>query len=147
MIHIQKMALVPYTVNEMFTLVNEISHYPKFLPWCKSATKHPQNEDESEVIATIIMGGAGLEKSFTTTNVITPNEKIEMRLLKGPFNHLQGHWNFIPLGTDGCKVSLNLEFQISNPLLRISLEPVFTKIANSLVDAFVKRANELYGKS
>jgi len=141
---IHKTALVPYTTEKMFALVNKITDYPKFLPWCQSVTIHSQNK--SEIVATIQMGGAGLEKAFTTTNVIQANKHIEMRLLKGPFSHLLGQWHFHPLGEEGCKVSLNLEFEISTRLLRISLEPVFTKIANTLVDAFVKRANELYGK-
>jgi ribosome-associated toxin RatA of RatAB toxin-antitoxin module len=138
------MALVPYTTSEMFALVNEITDYPKFLPWCKSVTVHSRSE--SDVVATIKMGGSGLEKAFTTTNVIKPDEWIEMRLLEGPFSHLLGHWHFHPLGKEGCKISLNLEFEIANPLLRMSLGPVFTKIVNTLVDAFVERANELHGK-
>ncbi len=143
MTRIHKTALVPYKVEEMFTIVNGIREYPKFLPWCKSVTIH--SETESNIVATIQMGGAGLEKAFTTTNVIQPNKRIEMRLLKGPFSHLSGDWEFQSLGNDGSKISLDLEFNISNPLLRLSLGPVFSKIANSLVDAFIKRANELYG--
>ncbi|MDM8559810.1 type II toxin-antitoxin system RatA family toxin [Candidatus Parabeggiatoa sp. HSG14] len=145
MIRIQKTALVAYTADEMFTLVNNIANYPNFLPWCKSVTIHSQTE--SEIVATLKMGSVGLKKSFSTTNVIKPNESIEVRLLEGPFSHLEGHWNFQQLGDAGCKISLNMEFEISNKLLRISLEPVFTKIANTLVDAFVQRANELHGKS
>jgi ribosome-associated toxin RatA of RatAB toxin-antitoxin module len=136
---------VPYTADDMFALVNDIASYPKFLPWCKSARIISQNQ--SEIIATITMGGAGLEKTFTTTNQIKPVESIEMHLLEGPFSHLYGLWTFQMLGEVGCKISLNMEFEISNKLLRFSLEPVFTRIANTLVDAFVKRANELYGKS
>ncbi|MEK8017132.1 MAG: type II toxin-antitoxin system RatA family toxin [Candidatus Parabeggiatoa sp.] len=145
MIRIHKTALVPYSNNDMFALVSDITHYPQFLPWCKSVTLSSQNE--SQVIATITMSRAGLEKSFTTTNIVKPNESIEMRLLKGPFNHLQGHWDFQALGEEGCKISLKMAFEIKNPVLRLSLEPVFTKIINTLVDAFVKRANELYGTS
>jgi len=141
---IHKMALVHYTVHDMFALVSNISDYPKFLPWCKSVIVHSQTE--SEVVATIKMGGAGLRHAFTTTNVMKPDRAIEMRMLKGPFSHLQGHWDFRPLGKEGCKISLNLEFEISNRLLSMSLGPVFTKISNTLVDAFVKRAHELYGK-
>jgi ribosome-associated toxin RatA of RatAB toxin-antitoxin module len=142
-IRIHKTALVPYKVEEIFTIVNGIREYPNFLPWCKSVTIH--SETDSNIVATIKMGGAGLEKAFTTTNVIKENERIEMRLLKGPFSHLAGDWNFQSLGEEGCKISLDLEFDISNPLLRLSLGPVFSKIANSLVDAFVQRAEELYG--
>ena len=138
------MALVPYSVDNMFALVSNIGDYPKFLPWCQSIILHSQTE--SEVVATIKMGGAGLKQAFTTTNIIKPHHWIKMRLLKGPFSHLQGDWQFRPLGKEGCKISLNLEFDISNRLLKMSLGPVFTKIANTLVDAFVKRANKLYGK-
>jgi ribosome-associated toxin RatA of RatAB toxin-antitoxin module len=141
---IDKTAIVPYTVHDMFVLVNNITDYPKFLPWCKSITIHSQTE--SEIVATLLMGGAGLEKSFTTTNVIKPDESIDMRLLKGPFRHLEGHWQFQSLGEKGCKISLNMAFQISNPVLRMSLGPMFTKITDNLVDAFVKRANQLHGK-
>jgi len=143
-IYIDKSAIVPFSTDDMFALVNDIANYPKFLPWCKSVTVH--SNTDSKIVATISMGGAGLEKSFTTSNVIKPGERIEMQLLEGPFNHLQGGWNFYTLGDAGCKISLKLNFEIYNPLLRMSLEPVFTKIANTLVDAFVERANELHGK-
>ncbi|MDM8566985.1 type II toxin-antitoxin system RatA family toxin [Candidatus Halobeggiatoa sp. HSG11] len=143
MIQINKTALVPYTVHEMFTLVNDIADYPTFLPWCKAVQIH--SKSETNIVATIKMGGAGMEKSFTTNNVIVADERIEIRLQKGPFSHLQGHWNFQKLGEDGCKISMQMAFKISNPLLRLSLEPMFTKIANRLVDTFVERANQLYG--
>jgi ribosome-associated toxin RatA of RatAB toxin-antitoxin module len=141
---IDKTAIVPYSAHDMFVLVNNITDYPQFLPWCKSITIHSQTE--SEIVATLLMTGAGLEKSFTTTNEIKPDKSIDMRLLKGPFRHLEGHWQFHSLGQEGCKISLNMVFEISNPLLRMSLGTVFTKITDSLVDAFVKRANQLYGK-
>jgi ribosome-associated toxin RatA of RatAB toxin-antitoxin module len=141
-IRIHKTALVPYSIDNMFTLVSDIRRYPEFLPWCKYVAISSQND--SQVIASITMSRAGLEKSFTTTNVVKTNESIDMRLLEGPFNHLEGRWNFEALGEEGCKISLKMAFEIRNPVLRLSLEPVFTKIVNTLVDAFVKRANELY---
>ena len=141
--HINKTALVPYNCSEMFDLVNNINDYPIFLPWCKSVTLVSQTE--SEIVATIHMGGAGLEQSFTTKNIITPNKTIQMCLVKGPFNHLLGEWNFSQLGNDGCKISLNLEFEIKNRLLNMSLGPVFTKICSSLLDGFITRANEIHG--
>ncbi|MCK5876157.1 MAG: type II toxin-antitoxin system RatA family toxin [Candidatus Marithrix sp.] len=143
MIQINKTALVPYTNHEMFILVNGIDDYPNFLPWCKSVLIH--SKTENSVVATIEMGGAGMRKSFTTDNVIIPDERIEIRLQKGPFSHLQGYWTFKPLGDDGCKISMQMEFKISNPLLKFSLEPMFTKITNRLVDTFVERAEQLYG--
>jgi ribosome-associated toxin RatA of RatAB toxin-antitoxin module len=143
--HIHKTAVVPYPVQDIFALVSNITEYPKFLPWCKAVTVLSQTE--TGIIANIAMGNIGLEKSFTTQNLIKPNEWIEMRLVEGPFSHLQGYWHFRPLGDKGCKIALSMEFEISNKLLRLALEPVFTMIANSLVDAFVKRAKEVYGKS
>lgn len=141
--NINKTALVPYHCSEMFNLVNNVNDYPKFLPWCKSVTL--QSQTESEIVATVQMGGAGLDQTFTTKNIITVNEAIKMCLVNGPFNHLLGYWKFDQLGNEGCKISLNLEFEIKNRLLNMSLGPVFTKICNSLVDAFINRANEIYG--
>lgn len=145
MTRIQKSALVPYSNVEMFQLVSQIETYPDFLPWCKEAKI--LSRQGTDVVASITMGGKGLEKSFTTNNTLLEHRSIEMRLREGPFSHLHGLWEFQSLAGKGCRVSLDMEFEISNPLLRVSLKPVFTKIVNSLVDAFVKRANELYGKS
>ncbi|MDM8568952.1 type II toxin-antitoxin system RatA family toxin [Thiotrichales bacterium HSG1] len=143
MIRINKTALVPYTVHEMFVLVNDIADYPNFLPWCKSVEIH--SKTDNSIVATIKMGGAGMEKSFTTNNIIIPDERIEIRLQKGPFSHLQGYWTFQSLGKEGCKIKMQMEFKISNPLLKLSLGPMFTKITNRLVDTFVERARQLYG--
>lgn len=128
----------------MFDLVNNVKDYPNFLPWCKSVTLVSQTD--SEIVASVQMGGAGLEKSFTTKNIITPNKIIQMSLVNGPFDHLLGYWKFDQLGNEGCKITLDLEFEIKNRLLNMSLGPVFTKICTSLVDGFIKRANEIYGK-
>jgi len=141
--HIYKTALVPYTTEQMFQLASDIESYPDFLPWCKETKVLSQTGEN--VTASITMGGAGLEKSFTTTNVLKFAQSIEMRLIDGPFSHLYGIWKFQPLGDAGCKVSLDVKFEITNKLLRLSLGPVFTKIMNSLVDAFVTRANQIYG--
>ncbi len=143
MTHIHKTALVPYSIDNMFNLVNDIESYPKFLPWCKQATLLSRND--TDVIASITMGSVALEKTFTTTNTIKTNEFIEMRLLEGPFSHLKGAWHFHPIGNEGCKISLDMHFEISNKILRISLGPIFTKIINNLMDAFIQRAGELYG--
>ncbi len=142
---IQKTALLPYSAQRMFDLVNDIPTYPQFLPWCKSATI--LSRDQDSLVATIVMGSAGLEKSFTTKNSLQPYQLIEMQLVEGPFSHLKGRWQFLELGGEGCKISLDMEFEISNKLLRVSLEPVFMKITNNLIDAFVRRANKLYGQS
>lgn len=143
MSEIYKTALVPYSAHSMYDLVNDIESYPQFLPWCKAAKVLSRHEQE--IIASIAMGSAGLEKSFTTTNLLQPYQSIEMHLREGPFSHLYGKWEFQQLGEVGCKVALRMEFEISSTILRFSLEPVFSRIVNNLVDAFVKRAGDLYG--
>ncbi|MCW8828909.1 MAG: type II toxin-antitoxin system RatA family toxin [Gammaproteobacteria bacterium] len=141
---ISKNALVPYSAREMFKLVNDIESYERFLPWCRSSEVLSQNEDE--VRATIEIAHGSLHKSFTTCNRLQTNKMIEMRLEQGPFKHLEGFWRFDVLGERACKVSLDLDFEFSNKLIGMAMGPIFSQIANNLVDAFSKRAVEVYGK-
>lgn len=141
---ISKNALVPYTAAEMYSLVDDIAAYPSFLPWCKDAKV--LSRDEDEVRATIAIAKSGVHKSFTTFNRLQHNKMIEMRLLEGPFHHLEGFWRFDALDDRGCKVSLDLEFEFSNKIIRLTVGPVFDQVANTLVDAFCERAIEVYGK-
>lgn len=141
---VKKSALVLYSATEMYDLVNDVESYPQFLPWCRSARIVPCGEDELQ--ATIEMAKGGVHKTFTTHNRMQKPSMIDIRLLEGPFQRLDGHWRFEMLRADACKVSLNMEFEFSNALLRKMIEPVFKQIANSLVDAFCKRAVDLYGK-
>jgi len=140
---VKKSALVLYSAAEMYALVNDIEAYPQFLPWCRST--HVLMCGEDELRATIEMAKGGIHKSFTTFNRMQKHKMIDIRLLEGPFKRLEGYWRFEPLRADACKVSLDLEFEFSQ-LLRVAIEPVFKQIANSLVDAFCKRAVDLYGK-
>ncbi len=140
---ISKSALVAYTPEQMFKLIDDIEAYPDFLPWCGKATEIER--DERNVEASILISHSGLNKEFTTKNSNTTFEKIEMQLVNGPFKNLDGVWLFEPLGDAACKVSLNLEFEFSSKIVSASLGPVFSKIANSLVDAFIKRAESVYG--
>ncbi len=140
---IRKSALVPYTPAQMFALVDDIEAYPEFLPWCKSARVLSRTEDE--VRATLELSKGGVEKAFTTCNRLQKNKMIEMRLVEGPFRRLEGFWRFEPLGDAGCKVSLDLEFEFSSRMLGMVVGPVFSQVANSLVDSFQKRAVDVYG--
>lgn len=142
---INKTALVPYSAGEMYALVNDIESYASFLPWCRSSELLSQNEDE--IRATLEIAHGSLRKSFTTCNRLQHNKMVEMRLEKGPFQHLEGFWRFDPLDERACKVSLDLEFEFSNKLVGMAMGPLFSQIANSLVDAFSRRAVEVYGKS
>jgi len=141
---ISKSAMVPYTPAEMFALVDDIESYPGFLPWCSGTQVLERNDDE--VRATISLSKSGVNQSFTTCNRIQKNKMIEMRLVEGPFKHLQGYWGFDPLGENGCKVSLDLEFEFAGRVLDMVVGPVFSQVANSLVDSFQKRAVDVYGK-
>ncbi|OUD14022.1 type II toxin-antitoxin system RatA family toxin [Thioflexithrix psekupsensis] len=145
--HIHKTALVPYSASNMYQLVNAIENYPQFLPWCKATEVHFRSE--TRIDATIKMGSIALGTGFTTRNDLVPNQSIKMELIEGPFKSLRGLWTFQSLGDDtlsGCKIALTMDFEISNPLLRKTLTPVFTQIVCSLIDAFIKRAHECYGK-
>lgn len=140
---ISKSALVAHSPEEMFKLVDGIEEYPEFLPWCGKAREIFR--DDKDVEASLFISHSGLNKEFTTKNTNTAFEKIEMHLVDGPFKKLDGIWLFEPLGESACKVSLNLEFEFSSKIISITLGPVFSKIANSLVDAFIKRADVVYG--
>lgn len=141
---ITKSALVEYSAEQMFQLVDDIPHYAEFLPWCRSAKEVERTENE--VRASLEIAHSGLHKSFTTRNQLLQNQSIEIHLVEGPFRHLYGIWRFEPLG-DGqaSKVSLEMDFEFSSKILSMTFGKVFTFIASSLLDAFVKRAKEIYG--
>lgn len=140
---ISKSALVTYSPKQMFKLIDDIEAYAEFLPWCSKATEI--SRDETNIEASVLISYRGFNKEFTTQNKNTQFEKIEMHLVNGPFKRLDGTWLFEPLGETACKISLNLEFEFSSKIISISLGPVFSKVANSLVDAFIKRADSVYG--
>jgi ribosome-associated toxin RatA of RatAB toxin-antitoxin module len=140
---ISKSALVAHSPEKMYRLIDDIEAYADFLPWCGKATE--LFRDDKVVEASLLISHSGLNKEFTTKNKNTAFEKIEMHLVNGPFKSLDGIWLFEPLGETACKVSLNLEFEFSSKIVSVTLGPVFSKIANSLVDAFIKRADTVYG--
>lgn len=140
---IQRNALVPYSTRQMFELVNNIEDYPRFLPWCSAS--HILLRTEKEVEATLDIVWSGIHKSFTTRNVLYPHERMDIDLIKGPFRHLEGRWSFIELGAQGCKVHMELEFELTGNFIDRIFQPIFNHIANSLVDSFCKRAVEVYG--
>jgi len=141
---IKRNALVPYSPKQMFELVDNIEDYPSFLPWCRKS--EILNRQDEQVEATLEIAWSGIHKSFTTRNHLHPFERIELTLITGPFRHLEGRWHFLPLGEQGCKVNMELEFELAGGLVDKVFQPIFNHIANSLVDAFCKRAAEVYGK-
>jgi ribosome-associated toxin RatA of RatAB toxin-antitoxin module len=127
----------------MYALVADVEKYPGFLPWCRDACVRAPVEDTVE--ARLEIGRGPIRKAFTTRNVMTRDSRIEIGLIDGPFKHLHGCWQFKTMADKGSRIVLNLEFELSNAVLRRTLGPVFNEIANSMVDAFCRRAKELYG--
>lgn len=143
---VQKSVLIWYSPQEMFNLVADVPQYPEFLPWCDFARvleRHPDG-----VTAEVGMSLGGLKKSFVTRNTHVPGEQLRMQLVKGPFSQLEGLWRFVPVG-DGsqraCRVELNLSYGFSSGALAALVGPVFDKIAANMVDAFIQRAEKIYG--
>jgi len=145
MSHIQRSALVHYSPAEMYRLVNNVADYASFLPWCRSSFIN--SESETEMTASIEIAKGVLNKTFTTHNKLSKDKRIELELVNGPFKKLSGYWQFDKLKTENaCKVSLELDFEFDSAMMSIAAKPIFTQIANSLVDSFCKRAVEVYGK-
>ena len=143
MARVQKSVLVTHTPERMSALVEDVAAYPRFLPWCGGAAIREQNG--AVTIASVTIDFHGVRQTFTTRNTRAGPDRIDIALVDGPFRRLEGHWNFQALGPDGCKVELVLEYEFASPLLERLIGPVFARIANSLVDAFVTRADSLDG--
>jgi len=141
---IHRSALVPYSAAQMFALVSDIAAYPQFLPWCSGARILSAGEDV--VVAEIEIAYGGVHKSFTTRNLLQRDKMMELRLEHGPFSHLHGYWRFDALDAEASKVTLDLEFSVASRMVSLVLTPVFSTIANQLVDSFHARARAVYGE-
>jgi ribosome-associated toxin RatA of RatAB toxin-antitoxin module len=141
---VTRSALVPYRADEMFRLVDDIEAYPGFLPWCHRSEELSRSDDTVE--ATLELQKGAVSKTFTTRNTLQPGKGIDISLLGGPFRHLQGGWRFDQLGEEGCKVSLDLEFEFESRMVDMLFGAFFEETCNSLVDAFTARAAEVYGE-
>lgn len=140
---IKREALLPYSAQQMFDLVDDIEKYPEFLPNCAGAKELERSEDA--VIASLAVSKGGFEKEFTTRNLNTPYKSIEMELIEGPFKHLSGYWTFSRLDEHACKVELVVSFEFTNRLASIAFSNIFSHLAESFVDAFSARAKTVYG--
>jgi len=143
---VHKSVLLWYSPAQMYALVTDVARYPEFLPWCDRAKVLAQ--DETGMTAEVGIAFGGIHQSFTTRNTHTEPNQVDMQLLKGPFSNLDGQWLFLPLGDDSqqaSKVELTLNYGFSSATLGALVGPVFDKIASTLVEAFVKRAEQVYG--
>ncbi len=141
---VNRSALMPFSAEKMYNIVNAVDEYPQFLQWCANSQIESQND--SHMQATILMKKGKLNHSFTTKNTLTAGEKIEVNLVDGPFKSLSGYWSFIALDDNASKIELNLKFEFSNQIVNLLIGPVFTQISNSLVDSFCLRARQIYQK-
>ena len=140
--HVNRSALVPFSAQQMYDLVEDVESYPQFLPWCTGAELQEKSVDSLQ--ASIGIGMGALNTSFTTRNRLTPPGHMSMELLDGPFSNLQGSWNFSPLGDTGCEVQLQVDFEFASRAQDLLFGAGFEKICNELLDAFVVRAQALY---
>lgn len=140
---INRSALVMFSAEQMFALVNDVSSYPDFLPWCARA--NVLEESAEQMHASLLVSKSGVKHSFTTLNSLVRGERIGMSLVEGPFQSLKGEWRFTPLRSDACKVELDLQFELSKGVAKLAFGPIFSQAANTMVDAFCERAKTVYG--
>ena len=143
MAEVQRSVIVPYSAQQMYELVDQVDLYPQFMPWCGGASETPLDEGRSH--ASITIDFHHIRQSFTTENVKRAPESIEMTLEHGPFRQLDGHWRFLALAPDACRVDFRLHYEFAHRMLEKVVGPVFHRIANSFVDAFIRRAEQVYG--
>lgn len=135
-------ALVQYSADKMYQLVNDVASYPQFLPGCAETNVIEQSDEHMQ--AAVLIAKSGIRQWFTTNNQLQPGKQIRMELVDGPFKQLSGGWRFISLSDDACKVELDLQFEFSSKLVAMAFGKIFSHIAANMVDAFVKRAQEVY---
>jgi ribosome-associated toxin RatA of RatAB toxin-antitoxin module len=146
--HVKKSVLLWYSPKEMYDLVTAVQDYPRFLPWCSKAEVVETHSDG--MTARLHLSYAGVHHAFTTRNEHVPGESVLVKLVDGPFSLLDGHWQFMPLGRPGgeaaCKIEFDMRYAFASRTLEAVVSPVFDRIANTFVDSFVKRAEEVYGQ-
>ncbi|MGS2721321.1 type II toxin-antitoxin system RatA family toxin [Paraglaciecola aestuariivivens] len=143
MANVSRSALVAYSAESMFDLINDVERYPDFIPGCAETKVLAQNEHSMR--ASILIAKAGITQWFTTQNTLKRGESIQMELVDGPFSELSGGWTITALNQTACKIELNLDFAFSSRLVEMAFGRVFNSIAASMVVAFTERAKQVYG--
>jgi len=141
---VEKSVLLSFSAEQMFALVDRVADYPQFLPWCGGTSVTVI--DDSKVRATVDINYHHVKQSFTTENVRLAPQRIDIALINGPFKRLDGSWHFIALSPTACKIEFRLNYEFSNKLLEKVVGPVFHYIASTFVEAFIKRAEDVYKK-
>ena len=141
---ITRSLLALYTPEQMYNLVNDVESYSTFLPWCHRSKIISKSENIIDATLDLTKGGIGY--TISTRNKLIKNKSISIRLIDGPFQHLEGCWQFKPISYgSGCRMRLDMNFDFSNRATSIILRPIFTQIISSLVYSFCKRAQDIYG--
>ncbi|HSU75737.1 MAG TPA: type II toxin-antitoxin system RatA family toxin [Burkholderiales bacterium] len=138
---IARSAIVEHAAAQMYALVDDVESYPRFLPWCLEARVQQSGARKR---ATLTVGVSGIRQSFTTENENQPGRAIDMRLVEGPFRQFSAAWRFTPLGEHACQIEYSMRYQFASRTLARLLEPLFNQIADTMVDAFTRRAGELH---
>jgi ribosome-associated toxin RatA of RatAB toxin-antitoxin module len=146
--HVRRSVLLWYSPREMYALVTGIEAYPQFLPWCDRA--EVLESDAEGVTARLGLAYMGVRHAFTTRNQHVADTSVTVNLVDGPFSVLEGSWLFQPLGRPGseeqaCKIEFDLRYTFASAALERVVSPVFDRVANTFVDAFVRRAEDVYG--
>lgn len=139
---VARSALVTHSSSQMFDVVNDVTRYAEFLPWCVNS--EVLEDDNNIMVARLVIARGGLKHSFTTKNTHIRPDSIQMELVKGPFSKLSGLWKFTQLGSDGCRIEMNLSFGFDSRVMNLTLAGVFNVAADTMVNAFCERADELY---
>ncbi len=139
---VTRSALVSFSAEQMYDLVNDVAKYPEFLPGCSGS--RVLESSATAMVASVDVSKAGISKTFTTSNTLIPCEAILMNLVDGPFKSLQGGWYFMPLDEQACKVELKLEFDFSSKMIEMAFGKVFSELTNNMVNAFTQRAKHVY---
>ncbi|HBT1965812.1 type II toxin-antitoxin system RatA family toxin [Klebsiella pneumoniae] len=139
---ISRTALVPFSAEQMYQLVNDVKSYPDFLPGCTGS--RVLELGPTQMTAAVDVSKAGISKTFTTRNTLTSNQSILMSLVDGPFKKLIGGWKFIPLSPEACKIEFHLDFEFTNKLIEMVFGRIFKELAANMVQAFTSRAKEVY---
>ena len=140
---VERSALLPYSAEQIYRVISDVDAYPEFLNWCEST--HIESQEDGQQLASMKVAYGRLKVSFSTRNTLTENEKVDMQLVNGPFKRLSGCWLIKSLDDQACKVTLNMEFQFSNPITHRLFGKVFQSVVSAQIDAFQKRAKSIYG--
>ena len=139
---INKTAVVPFTAEQMYELVNDVESYPAFLPWCCEGVVH--RHDTHRMQASVSLAVGAVKQTFTTENTLQPGRRIDVQLVSGPFKKLHGYWLFEPAGENMCRISFQMNFEYKNMIIKLALNKIFQRIGDSLVNSFIERAKAIY---